>query len=168
LLGGGGQLVVIQAGFGARHDRHARLLHSLPRSLLVAHAGDGVRCGANEDDAFVGSGLREIGPFGEEAVTGVNSVRPRLLSGFDHLVNHEVAFAGRTGANREGLVRVAHVQRAAVYVRVDGHAVQAEFAAGANHPDGDFTPVGDQDLADAGGLFSLFCHNLNNSPDDVA
>jgi hypothetical protein len=46
----------------------------------------------------------------------------------------------------DGLVRVAHVPRAAIAIRIHRHRREAEFTAGADHTDSDFATVGDEDF----------------------
>src|SRR6185312_6672017 len=70
-----------------------------------------------------------------------------------HLVDGEVR-ADRV-ADRADLVRLVGlgaVQGVAVLVREDRHRGDAELVRGAERPDGDLTPVGDQHLAEHGGL----------------
>ena len=47
----------------ARHQRHALLLGQRTRSGLVTKQGQVLRAGADEDQACVGTGLREVGAF---------------------------------------------------------------------------------------------------------
>ena len=53
---------------------------------------------------------------------------------------------------RLGLISQTDVERGAVDVAVDGNAGDAHFSAGAKDADGDFTAIGDEDLAKHGAL----------------
>ena len=53
------------------------------------------------------------------------------------------------------LVRLEAVQREAILVAVDGDRAQAELGGGAETPDGDFGPVGDEKFPH--GVFGIVC-----------
>ncbi len=61
--------------------------------------------------------------------------------------NIQVAFRAARRADADGLVGKPHVQRVAVGLGIDGHGGNAEFLAGANHAQGDFTAIGDENFA---------------------
>ena len=71
---------------------------------------------------------------------------PQLMYG-GHV---EVALRGRRRADAHGLVRQQHVLLAAVGGGVHRDGLDAEFAAGAQDAQGDFTPVRDDDLVQHG------------------
>ena len=73
-----------------------------------------------------------------------------LLGDLKNLVHAQVALARGRRAEQVGLVSVAHVQRAAVHVRIHGHGGNAQFAAGADDAHGDLAPVGDEDFLEHG------------------
>ena len=60
----------------------------------------------------------------------------------------QIALRRGLTAERVRLVGQANVEGIPVEVRVHRHAGDAELAAGADDPDGDFSPVGYQDLAE--------------------
>ena len=95
----------------------------------------------------------EIGVLREEAVAGVDRVGARPAGRLDHLVDREVR-ADRVArlADLVRLVGLRAVQGVAVLVREDRHRGDAELVGGAERADGDLTPVGDQHLAEHGGL----------------
>ena len=76
--------------------------------VLAAHLLHHLGAGADEDDPGVLEGPREGGALGEEAVAGMDRVRPRRPGGPDDRVDVEV------GLDRDGLVGVVHVGRGAV------------------------------------------------------
>ena len=63
--------------------------------------------------------------------------------------------AASAGPIGDRLVRLAHVQRAAVGLGVDGDGGDAHDAAGAGDAHGDLAAVGDQDLAEASGSLAI-------------
>ena len=58
----------------------------------------------------------------------------------------EIAVGHRSGPDAYGLVGMAHEGKPGVSLGVDGHAANAQGAAGAGHPGADFAAVGDEDL----------------------
>ena len=75
--------------------------------------------GPDPGEARVDDGLREGGVLGQEAEAGVDERRTRLPGGGEELLGDEVALARRRRADRHGVVREAHVERAAVGLGVD-------------------------------------------------
>ena len=112
----------------------------------------GLRGRADEGDAGVGAGARESCVFGEEAVAGMDGVGAGFASDGDDFVDVEVAFARGCGADGVGLVGETDVEGFAVDVAEDGDGADAEFAAGAEDADCDFSPVGDQDFFEHEGV----------------
>ncbi len=94
----------------------------------------------------VDHGLGEVGVLGQEAVAGVHGVGAGLRGDVQHLVERQVALAGRVAAERERLVGEPDERRVPVGVGVDGDARQTGVTAGADDPDGDLTAVGDEYL----------------------
>ena len=98
----------------------------------------------------VGDGPGEVGVLGEEAVAGVHGVGAAALDDVEDGLGVEVALGRGLAAERVGLVGEADVQGVAVEVGVHGDGGDAELPAGADDPDGDLAPVGDQDLGEHG------------------
>ena len=74
LVGAGEQLVDVARRRGRLEHRHARGDRVLLRRDLVAGHLEHLGRRADERDARVGGGLREVGVLGEEAVAGVDRV----------------------------------------------------------------------------------------------
>ena len=60
--------------------------------------------------------------------------------------NIEIALRELRRADADGFVGKAHMKRIAVRLAIDGNRADAQLFASANHPQGDFTAVGNQDL----------------------
>ena len=156
-LGRGGQQLLVQHGgraLGARHDRHAGRQHGLARNHLVAHGRDGGGLGADEDNAGIRAGRGEGLAFGQEAVTGVDGIRAALAGDLDDLVGPQIGVARRRRPEQVGLIGIADVQRVAVRLRVHGHGLDAQLAAGADDAHGDLAAVGDQHFLEHAVLLS--------------
>jgi len=130
----------------ARHAGNAGLLGELLGLDLVAHGPDGAGVGADEDDAFVGAALGETGVFRQEAEARVDGLGAGLFAGVDDLVGDQVGFAGRGRTDEHRLVGHLHGQAVGVGLGVDDHRLYAHPPAGLDDPDGDFTPIGDQNF----------------------
>jgi len=132
----------------SRHDRDAGVARLAAGAGLLAHLLHRGGRRTDEDDARVRAGAGKGGVLGEEAVPGMDGVRPRLLRGGDHVVDDEIALPGRGRAHPDGLVAAAHVQSGPVGVAIDGDGRDAHLLAGAGDADRDLAAVGDQDLAE--------------------
>src|SRR5213592_1323199 len=100
---------------------------------------------ADEDEARVGARLGERRALGEEAVAGVDGLGAGFLRGRDQLVDAEVALGSSGRPDRIGVVGLAHVEGAAVRLRVDGDRFDTELATGAHDAHGDLAAVRHQD-----------------------
>ena len=127
---------------------HAGRLGGDAARHLVAHDLDGLGRRADEGHAPLGDGPGEVGVLGEEAVAGVHAVGARLLDDLEDPLGVEVALGRGLAAEGVGLVGQADVQRVAVELGVHGHRGDAQLLAGADDPDGDLAPVGDEDLGE--------------------
>ena len=138
--------ILAQRTIGARHAGHSLRFHDPDRRHLVAHGADGFRLGAHEHETAFFHTLGEVGVLGQKAVSRVDGVSPRLLDGGDDLLGAQVALARGRRPDRPGLLGQLDVQRIAVGFGINGDGGDPEAARGADHPAGDFTAIGDQDL----------------------
>ena len=79
-----------------------------------------------------------------------------LLGHIDDLLLDQIALLSLRLANIDGLVGQLHMQRVGVRVGEDGHTLDAESIGSSYDTAGDFTSIGDQDLAQC----HLFFTNL--------
>ena len=126
--------------------RHARRLGGLARLGLVAHAPDHVRRGADPREFVLLADLGEFGVLGQEPVPRMDRVGPGDLGRGDDVGDVEVALAAGALSDTDRFVRVFHVQGFGIRARMHGHAFDAQFPAGPHDAQGDFAPVGDEDL----------------------
>ena len=97
----------------AGHHRHAGFLHQRLGAVLQAHGADRRGRRADEDDAGIDAGLREVGVLRQEAVAGMDAVGARRLRGGDQFVDAQIAVGRRRRADGVRLVgRAAHAARA--------------------------------------------------------
>ena len=73
-------------------------------------------------------------------------------SHLDELVHHQVGLRRGGTAQSVRLIGQLHVQGVAVGISVDGNGLQSFVAGRANHTDGDFAAVGDEDFTDRAGV----------------
>ena len=140
-----GQLVG-QRAVRPRHDRHAGLPRRLPRRGLAPHQRDDVGRRPDEPQARGAAGAREVRVLRQEPVAGVHRIRAGAARRGNQLVDVQVALGRPVGAQVDRLVGVAHVGRQPIARRVHGDARDAHVAARAHDPDGDLSPVGDQNF----------------------
>ena len=136
----------------AGDQRGAGALGDVPGGDLVTEVADGLRRRADPGQARVQDGLGELGVLREEAVAGVDGVRPGVLRGLQHLGHVQVAGGRGVTAQGERLVGRADMQSVPVRIGVDGHARDPGVPAGPGNADSDFATVGDEHLAHDGSL----------------
>jgi hypothetical protein len=96
--------------------------------------------------------LGEVRVLGQEAVSGVDGVRPRIGSGLEHLGHVQVTGGRGVTAQGERFVGRADMQCVPVRIGVDGYACDPGVPAGTGNADSDFATVGDEHLAHDGSL----------------
>ena len=132
-----------------RNHRNVRRHREFPRRHLVAECAHDIGLRADEDDACGSTRLGEVGVLGQEAVARVDRIGSVLARNAHHLVDAEVGlYRAHPPAHLVGFVGLESVQREAVLLRVDRDRFDPEFDRGAEHADGDFAPVGDEDPAE--------------------
>ena len=127
-------------------DRNARLLHGGAGVLLEAHGFDDGRFGPDESDPAGFADIGETGVFAEEAVAGVDGIDVGNFSGADDRRDVEVAAGALGGADADGLIGKANVERVAIRFRVDSDGADTEFLARADDAERDLAPIGDENL----------------------
>ena len=130
----------------AGHQRHAGLLHQLLRLGLQAHGLDRRGRRADEDQAGVGAGLRELLVLAEEAVARMHRLGARGLGGLEDLLPAQVAVLRRAAAQVHRLVAGAHVVGMRVGIGVHGDRADRHAARGGGDTAGDLATVRNQDL----------------------
>ncbi|OIQ77151.1 hypothetical protein GALL_411650 [mine drainage metagenome] len=135
-----------QFALGAGHAGHAGTDHGLLGADLVAHQTDGLGPRADEGEAGLFDPFGEVGVFGEKAVAGVDGFGIRHLGGGNDGRHVQVALRRGRRADAHRLVGQPDVFGFAVRLGIDHHGLDAEFATGALHPEGDFPAVGDENF----------------------
>ncbi len=134
----------------ALEDGYAGLPHQLLGSDLGAHLLDRPRRRTDPDQTGVGHGAREVGVLGQEAVARMHRVGAGSPSRVDEQVDPQVG-VGRSAAGQvHGGVGLADVGQPGIRVGVHRHRLDAEAAAGREHPPGDLATVGHQESLDHG------------------
>ena len=131
----------------ARHDRHARRRHALPRADLGAHRLDRRGRRADPDEPGLLAGAGEAGVLGQEPVARVDRLGPARPRRRDDPLDVQVALGGRAGPDQPRLVGAPHVQRPAIGLGVDRDRPDPELAQSAEDTDGDLAAVRDEHLA---------------------
>ena len=142
--------VIGQSAFRAGHARHAGLDHGLLGRDLVAHDADRLGTRSDEFEAAFLDPLGKVGVFAQETVTGVDGFGVGHLGGGNDGRHVEVALRRRSGADTDRLVGQFDVFGLAVSLGIHHHGLDAEFTAGALDTQGNFAPVGNQDLFEHG------------------
>ena len=137
---------ILDHSLRSRHDRHSRLFHRLPGGRLIPHFADRIGMGTDEGDAARGAKLGKIGIFRQEAVAGVNGVRPDQGGGTHQIGHVQITVPGWSGTDTIRLIGQFHMQRILVSFGIDGSRGNSQFAASPNHTNRDLSTVGDEHL----------------------
>ncbi len=115
---------------------------------LVAHHPDVLGAGPDELDPVLVKDLGEFGVLRQKSVTRMDGICPGDFAGRDDRRNVEIAVARRRRANAHALVGETHMHGIGISGRMHGHRLNAKLAAGAQHPEGDFATIGDEDFVE--------------------
>jgi hypothetical protein len=131
----------------ARHHRHVALRGQRAGARLVAEQAELLGRRADEDEARVRAGLREVGALAEKAVAGVHRVAALRPGNGDQRGDVEVR-RGSGRIERDGGIGQLHMQRGGVVARMHRDAGNAEVAQRAHQANGDLAAVGNQDFGE--------------------
>jgi hypothetical protein len=119
----------------------------MPGAGLVAQHPHGGGPGADEGDAGGLAGVYEGGVFRQQAVAGMDRVGAAFMGYADDVVQVEIGGDRPLArAHLIGLVGLEAVEAELVLGGENRHGALAELVGGAQHPDGDLAPVGDEDF----------------------
>ncbi len=139
---------VLYRSIAAGYDGHAGLAHELPRLRFVAHQFDHVRPRTDKGHANLGANLGQVGILRQKSVPWMNGVAPgdqrRADDGRDVVVRPRRL--RRADADR--LIGQPHRQRLSIGIAVRHHRAHTQVVAGAQNPERDLAPVGNQNLAE--------------------
>ena len=113
---------------------------------LVAHQADVLGLGADELHAVLGQDFGKARVLRQEAVAGMHGVGAGDLAGRQNRRDVEIAVLRRRRADAHALVGEAHMHGVGVGGGMHRDGRNAEFLAGADHPQGDLAAIGDQDF----------------------
>ncbi len=122
---------------------------------LVAHGGDRLGVGTDENDPRLLQSDRKGLPLRQEAVARVHRLGAGLLAGFDDLVDEQIGLGGGRRTDVDGLIGHFHVQRLLIGIRIDGDGLDAHLARSLDDAAGDLATVGDQNFFEHNPLCSL-------------
>ena len=139
----------------AWNDRDTRLLHRRAGGGLVPHELDRRLRRPDPHEAGLFHGARERSVLREEAVAGMDLLRSSALGRVENALDREVALGRRSRPEEESLVRVRDVERGTVALGVDPDRADSEVAEGAEDADRDLPTVGNENLLEHEGPYSL-------------
>src|SRR5579863_816898 len=139
--------------FRPGQNGYTMLLHLSPGLFFFTHQARDLRRRADELNIAGLGHFGEVGVFCQQSVAGMNRVHIADFRRADHRGNVQITLSELRGADANGFVSKAHVQRMAIGLTVDGNRTDAQFLAGADHPQRDFSPIGNQDLIEHSEIF---------------
>ncbi len=112
---------------------------------LVAHRGDRLGIGSDEDDARGSQRAGESRALGKKAVARMHRFGPARFAGLDDLVDHQIALRRRRRPDGDRGIRHFDMQRVAVGFGIDRNGLYPHAACGLDGPAGDLAAIGNQD-----------------------
>ena len=140
---------IIAQNFGGRDDWNARSNRHFASRCLVPERPHGGGFRSDKADARSVAGIDKVRIFRQQAIAGMDRIRPRFFRHPDDLVDAEI------GGNRAeavtdpiGLICFKPVQAKLVFLGEYCDGFFAHFIGGAHNPDGNFTAVCNKDFAE--------------------
>ena len=100
-------------------------------------------------DSVFGCGACEVGVLAEEAVSGINGVRPGLFGDTDDFLNRQVGANGVSDfTNLIGLVRFESVSRLTVLVGKNSDGFRAELERGTKCSNSDLAAIRNENFCE--------------------
>ena len=140
-----GFILVAHQAFTAGNRRDVGLLGEGARRVLVAEQFHCFLGRSDELDVTTAANVREVGVLCQKTVPGMDRLNVADFRGADDPVDAEVAVGRLGGTDAKCLVGRVQVGGSAVRLAIDGDRFDAHLAAGAKHPQCDFTAIGYQD-----------------------
>ncbi|CAB4634220.1 unannotated protein [freshwater metagenome] len=132
-----------------RGKRSANLFCDVASTDLVSEAFNRLGSWSDPNDSSVRHGAGKVRVLGEKTVTGVNCVRPGTFCGREDLRNDEIGVGTRCAIKADCLVRHFDVLRINILIRVNRNGRDSRVLGRANHANGNFTAIGDEDLGNS-------------------
>ena len=139
-------LLVFDDAEEARHGRDVGFRRRLLGFDLVAHRGDRVRIGPDEDDSGLLQRARKRLALRQETVAGMDGLGAGALAGIHDPVDQQVAFGGRRRPDRDRLIGHLDVERVAVGLGIHGYRLDPHVAGRLDDATGDLAAICDQNL----------------------
>jgi hypothetical protein len=139
-----GMFAVLDHAEKARHGRNVGLRGRLLGFNLVAHRGNRVRIGTDEDDASFCERTRKSLALGQKSVAGMHGLRASFAAGLDDLVDHEIAVGGSRRSDCDGLIGHFDVEGVAISLGIDGNRFYPHSASGLDYTASDLAAICNQ------------------------
>ncbi len=147
LLGGSLGRIGVRDVLDAGHHGHLRLQHRASRRDLVPHDLHGLARRTDEDDARLLARGGERSPLAEEAIAGVDGLRPAASGNLEDPLGNQVALASQRRTDAIGLVGIEHVRRTAIRFAEHGDRRDSVLATGSKDTASNLATVGHEYLA---------------------
>mmetsp|Transcript_23272 Transcript_23272/g.40173 ORF Transcript_23272/g.40173 Transcript_23272/m.40173 type:complete len:588 (-) Transcript_23272:1110-2873(-) len=125
---------------------HAERLHRVFGGDLVAHDADMFGGRPDKGQPVIFDDLHKLRVLGQEAIAGVNGLRPGDFAGGDDGRKAQIGLRGGRRADADTFVGHAHMHGVGVRSGMHRHRGDAHFARGPDDPQRNLAPVGDQDF----------------------
>ncbi len=137
------------------HDRYADLHGEVTGGDLVAETAHRVRPRSDKDDSGLGAGIGEFRALRQQAIARMDRIHLRHLGNADHLLDGQIALDRSEilcqmwpTSDLIALVGLEPVKRIFVLLGPDRDSLDAHFVGRAEHADGDFRAIGDEEFPD--------------------
>lgn len=133
------------------HQGGAHLQGNFAGRHFVPQGFNGVRGGANPDQARIQHGLGKVSAFGQKAIARVHGVGTAAPGDIQQFVDAQVAVLRPRAVQRPGFIGCLYMQGLGIRVGINGHRWHAVIAAGAGDAHGNFAPVGNKHFGNRSG-----------------
>ena len=114
---------------------------------LVAEHHQMFHPGADENNAFLFTALCQLRIFSQEAVARMDGIHIMLLADTDNVFNVQISINRLVPFPYQvRFISPVSMQGQNIFLGINGHSTDSQFAAGTEYADGDFASVGNQDL----------------------
>jgi hypothetical protein len=145
--------------FRAGKNRNSRALHGRAGFFFLAHQPGDLGWRPDELDIASLGNFGKVRVFRQQAVAGVDGIHVGDFRGADDRWDIEVALRQLRRANTNGFIGKTNVERIAVSLAVNSYSADAQFLAGTDHPQGNFSTICYQDfLKHLLACGKSFCH----------
>src|SRR4029077_7331090 len=164
LLGDFDRLILcLNDSIAAGRYGHADFACSCTSSVFVPHRLPRTRGRADELDVAAFADFHKMRVLSEEPIAGMNRVNIADLGRAHDPIDFQITLKAGRRTDTDRFIGELDVQRIDVCFRIDREGANAEFLAGANHPQRDLSAISNENFLEHVNLASFVCKSARAS-----